>query len=113
MFSFINDTVFDPFLGSGTTSLAAKNLNRNSIGYEINKDFLPLINEKLGLEQNTLFQNADFEIIEHKAEDLDFREELKKLPYIFKDPIKFDKKVNPKKLRFGSKIDLPIKSLNS
>lgn len=39
MFSFVGDTVLDPFLGSGTTCLAAKNLNRNSIGYEINKDF--------------------------------------------------------------------------
>ncbi len=27
------------------------------------------------------------------------------MPYIFKDPIKFDKKVDPRKLRFGSKID--------
>ncbi|MGQ9702931.1 MAG: thermonuclease family protein, partial [bacterium] len=36
---------------------------------------------------------------------IDFKEEIKKLPYIFKDPIKFDKKVDPRKLRFGSKID--------
>jgi len=39
MFSFVGDTVLDPFLGSGTTSLAAKNLNRNSIGYEIKQRF--------------------------------------------------------------------------
>ena len=47
MFSYVNDTVFDPFLGSGTTSLAAKNLSRNSIGYEINEEFLPFIKKKL------------------------------------------------------------------
>jgi len=47
MFSFVGDTVLDPFLGSGTTCLAAKNLNRNSIGYEINKDFLSAIKEKI------------------------------------------------------------------
>ncbi|MBW2135600.1 MAG: site-specific DNA-methyltransferase, partial [Deltaproteobacteria bacterium] len=41
MFSFVGETVLDPFLGSGTTSLAAKNLDRHSIGYEINEDFLP------------------------------------------------------------------------
>jgi len=47
MFSFIGDIILDPFLGSGMTSLAAKNLGRNSIGYEINEDFLPIIKEKL------------------------------------------------------------------
>ncbi len=105
MFSFVGDTVLAPFLGSGTTSLAAKNLNRNSIGYEINEDFLPIIKEKLGINQSNVFQDATFEIIKQKESKVDFKEEIKKLPYIFKDPIKFDKKVDPKKLRFGSKID--------
>ena len=39
MFSFAGETVFDPFMGSGTTALAARNLQRNSIGYEINPDY--------------------------------------------------------------------------
>ena len=105
MFSFVGDTVLDPFLGSGTTSLAAKNLNRNSIGYEINEEFLSIIKEKLGLRQSTIFQDATFGIIRQEEPTIEFKEEIKKLPYIFKDPIKFDKKVDPKKLRFGSKID--------
>jgi site-specific DNA-methyltransferase (adenine-specific) len=105
MFSFVGDTVLDPFLGSGTTSLLSKNLNRNSIGYEINEDFLPTIKEKLGIKQSTIFQDITFEIIRQQELNIDFKEEMKKLPYIFKDPIKFDKKVDPKKLRFGSKID--------
>ncbi|MGQ9848170.1 MAG: DNA methyltransferase [Bacteroidales bacterium] len=105
MFSFVGDTVLDPFLGSGTTSLAAKKLNRNSIGYEINEAFLPIIKEKLGLKQRTIFQDVTFEIIKQDEPKIDFKEEIRKLPYIFKDPIKFDKKVDPKKLRFGSKID--------
>jgi site-specific DNA-methyltransferase (adenine-specific) len=105
MFSFIGDTVLDPFLGSGTTSLAAKNLNRNSIGYEINEDFLSIIKEKLGLKQSGLFADTEFEIIKQKELKINFQEEIQRLPYIFKDPIKFDKKVDPKKLRFGSKID--------
>ena len=46
MFSFVGDTVLDPFLGSGTTTLAAANLDRNSVGYEINPDFIPMIKEK-------------------------------------------------------------------
>lgn len=105
MFSFVGDTVLDPFLGSGTTALAAKNLSRNSIGYEINEGFLPIIKEKLGLTQGTLFQESTFEIVKQKDSFKDFKDEIKKLPYTFKDPIRFDKKVDPKQLQFGSKID--------
>src|SRR3989338_4234048 len=35
------------FLGSGTTSKSAIRLGRNSVGYEINQDFLPMIKEKI------------------------------------------------------------------
>ena len=35
MFSFVGDTVLDPFLGTGTTTLAAATWGRNSIGYEV------------------------------------------------------------------------------
>lgn len=105
MFSFVGDTILDPFLGSGTTSLAARNMNRNSIGYEINDDFLPIIENKLEIKQSNIFQDAKFKIIKQRELELNFEEEIKKLPYIFEDPIKFDKKIDPKKLRFGSKID--------
>lgn len=105
MFSFVGDTVLDPFLGSGTTSLAAKNLDRKSIGYEINEDFIPIIKEKLGINQGTLFQDQIFEIFKQDQLTVDFKQEIEKLPYIFRDPIKFDRKVDPKKLKFGSKID--------
>jgi len=104
MFSFVNDTVLDPFLGSGTTSLAAGKLERNSIGYEINPEFLPLIKDKLNIHQKLFFGDADFEIIKQSKPHIDYKEITKKLPYIFKDPIKFDKKVDPRKLQFGSKI---------
>lgn len=105
MFSFVGDTVLDPFIGSGTTSLAAKKLDRNSIGYEINEDFLPVIREKLSVEQRSITQDATFKIIKPDEFNLNIEEEIKKLPYIFKDPVMFDKKVDPKKMRFGSKID--------
>jgi len=105
MFSFVNDTVLDPFLGSGTTSLAARKLERNSIGYEINPEFLPLIKEKLGIRQKTMFEEADFEITERKNASLDYEATVQQLPYIFRDPVKFDKKVDPRKMQFGSKID--------
>ena len=105
MFSFVSDTILDPFLGSGTTTLAAKNLDRNSVGYEINKKFLPIIKEKIGANKDELFKGAIFEIVEQKNKVVDFKDEILKLPYIFKDSIKFSRKIDPKKLRFGSKID--------
>lgn len=105
MFSFVGDTVLDPFLGSGTTSLVARDLKRDSIGYEINEDFLTTIEERFETKQNTPFQKANFEVIRQGELKRDFKEEIKKLPYIFKDPVRFDRKVDPKKLRFGSKID--------
>lgn len=63
MYSFVGDTVLDPFSGTGTTTLAARNLGRNSIGYEINKDLIPVIRQRLEMNQYTLFgQNAKTEI---------------------------------------------------
>ena len=47
MFSFKNETVFDPFAGSGTTSLAALKSERNSVGYELNRDFKDIVFEKI------------------------------------------------------------------
>jgi len=104
MFSFVNDTVLDPFLGSGTTSLAAKKLSRNSIGYEINPKFLTLVKEKLGIHQKVMFEEAEFEIVRQNNAHVDYKETVKQLPYIFKDPVEFDKKIDPRKLHFGSKI---------
>ncbi len=104
MFSFVGDTILDPFLGSGTTSLAAKNLERNSVGYEINREFIPYIKKKLEVRQQSLF-GVSYEFIEQKDTNINFQDEINNLPYIFRDPHVFDKKIDPKKLQFGSKID--------
>ena len=102
MFSFVGETVLDPFAGSGTTSLAAKNLGRNSIGYEINKDFKTVIEEKIGGNQPSLFdENYSVSFVEDKREDYSFDS----LPYLFSDPHRIDKRIDVKKLSFGSKID--------
>lgn len=103
MFAFVGDTILDPFLGSGTTSLAARNLGRNSIGYEINEEYFPQIKEKLNVNQKDLF-NSQYVFLKDAVKS-DLTEEIQKLPYIFKDPHKLDKKIDPKKLQFGSKID--------
>lgn len=105
MFTFVGDIVLDPFLGSGTTTLAAKNLDRNSVGYEINGDFLPFIKERVGCGHSLFSEECAFEILKQGKITANFAEEIQELPYIFKDPIKVDKKIDPKKLQFGSKID--------
>ena len=103
MFSFVGDTVLDPFLGSGTTALAAKQLERNSIGYEINGDFLPVIKDKIGFTDRSLFKDAEYEIITDDNPK-PTANKLSELPYLFRDPLKLQKKVDPRKLKFGSVI---------
>lgn len=68
MFTFVGDTVLDPFLGSGTTVKAALELGRNGVGYEINESFMEIIQEKLELKKaQPLF--ASIHII-RKKEDI-------------------------------------------
>ena len=50
MFSFIGDTVLDPFLGSGTTIKVAQEMGRLGVGYEIQEKYKPVIMKKLGVE---------------------------------------------------------------
>jgi len=104
MFSFAGETVLDPFLGSGTTSLTAKNLCRNSVGYEINESFLPIIRKKIGADQDDIFNHTLFEVVKPTRAIIDYKHEIQKLPYIFHDPVQFDKKIDPRKMTFGSKI---------
>ncbi len=105
MFSFVGETVLDPFLGSGTTSLAAMITERNSIGYEINEQFTPIIKKKLQENNIPLFNNK-IEFKKQKPLRINWDDEIKKLPYIFKDPLKLDKKIDPNSLKFGSKINI-------
>lgn len=102
MFSFAGETVFDPFMGSGTTALAARNLQRNSLGYEINPDFVDFYKQKV--DNARLFNNST---CLYKVDSSIFNkdEKLNKLPYVFNDPHKMENKIDVKKLQFGSKID--------
>lgn len=102
MFSFVGETVFDPFMGSGTTSLAARNLKRNSIGYEINPDFIKYYKQKV--ESSMLFDNSTC-VYKKDESSFDIYQKLMSLPYRFNDPHKMENKIDVKKLQFGSKID--------
>ncbi|HTF42198.1 MAG TPA: site-specific DNA-methyltransferase, partial [Propionibacteriaceae bacterium] len=47
MFSFVGDTVLDPFMGTGTTSLAAARWGRHSVGVEVDPHYFDLASERL------------------------------------------------------------------
>lgn len=104
MFAFKGETILDPFLGSGTTSLAAKNLERNSIGYEINSEFIKIAKERLNIYQTDI-HGTIYEILKDDV-NINIEKEFENLPYRFIDYQNFDKKIDPKKLQFGSKIDM-------
>jgi site-specific DNA-methyltransferase (adenine-specific) len=104
MFAFVGDTVLDPFVGSGTTNLAAKNIGRNSIGYEINSEFIPIIKQKLAAVQKDIYTTS-FEFLKQPPLTIDSAKEIERLPYIFRDPHAMDKRIDVKKLQFGSRID--------
>jgi DNA modification methylase len=75
MYSFVGDTVLDPFVGSGTTVKVALELKRKAIGYEINEDFLEIIKEKIGIKKY-LFKIYNIEIIKRnekvRFDDIDY-----------------------------------------
>lgn len=103
MFAFYGETVLDPFMGSGTTSLAARNLDRNSVGYEINPEFIEIAKKKLSIKQTDL-TGTKYQFLNDNI-NIDIDAEFENLPYRFVDLQKLDKKIDPKKLQFGSKID--------
>lgn len=102
MFSFARETVFDPFMGSGTTALAARNLHRNSIGYEINSDYKKYYEEKVS--SSLSFETTEY-IYKKDISSFDVNDKLKTLPYLFSDPHRMENKINIKQLQFGSRID--------
>ena len=58
MFSFVGDTVLDPFMGTGTTLLAAAKCGRNSIGVEIDPSYVKMARARLEKELSTLFDQG-------------------------------------------------------
>lgn len=58
MFSFVGDTILDPFLGTGTTTVAAAKWGRNSIGFEVDSHYFKLAQKRIAQETSSLFSNA-------------------------------------------------------
>lgn len=62
LYSFVGDTVLDPFAGSGTTMRVARELGRNSIGYELNPEYESIIRAKIGADDKTSDDTFEFVI---------------------------------------------------
>ncbi len=83
MFSFVGDTVVDPFCGTGTTMVAALKTGRNSVGIEIDPEYCKMAEERLRRENDDMFSSANLEFIyparegEHKAVVGEKREKYK------------------------------------
>ena len=59
MFSFVGDTVLDPFMGTGTTNLAASKWGRNSIGFEIEPAYFQMARQRLMAQSSGLFSGEE------------------------------------------------------
>lgn len=63
MFSFVGDTILDPFMGTGTTNLAAAKWGRNSIGFEIEPHYFDLATSRLQETQADLFNKTRVAVV--------------------------------------------------
>jgi site-specific DNA-methyltransferase (adenine-specific) len=105
MFTFPGETVLDPFLGSGTTSVAAQECGRRSIGYEIDRENAHVILERLGSDAGSLFGNSGIEIISPAPDQVfDCEAAYRSLPYLFRDPVRLERKSHAEARTFGSKV---------
>ena len=68
MFSFAGDTVLDPFMGTGSTNLAAARCGRNSIGVEVEQHYYDAASRRLHEETDGLF--GQVQIDEFRTEAL-------------------------------------------
>ncbi len=66
MFSFVGDTVLDPFAGTGTTSVAAALWGRNSIGFEIDETYLAHAATRFSKDTTGLFNQTTLTVNGHK-----------------------------------------------
>lgn len=62
MFSFVGDTVLDPFLGTGTTTVAAARTGRNSVGFEVDGHYFDEAHKRIVNETASLFSDTRVDV---------------------------------------------------
>ena len=61
MFSFVGDTVLDPFMGTASTNIAAAHLGRNSIGVEVDSHYFDIAMKRMSVEAPAMFAKLNVE----------------------------------------------------
>lgn len=64
MFSFVGDTVYDPFMGTGTTNLSAAKWGRNSIGIEVQPEYFRYALDRIGKVRRNLYREITVNTVE-------------------------------------------------
>lgn len=90
LFSYVGETVLDPFMGSATTNKVAAMLKRNSVGYEIDIELVEVVKKKMRINHELLFQK-DYEV------EIIVREDAKPLRSSLQN------KVKKNSLRYGNR----------
>jgi len=62
MFSFVGDIVLDPFLGTGTTTVAAAKTGRHSMGYEVDEHYFDLAHKRIANDTSSLFGKTTLDV---------------------------------------------------
>ena len=62
MFSFVGDTVLDPFWGTGTTTVAAAKWGRNSVGIELDPNYFDAAINRIDKATHSLFSHAEVKV---------------------------------------------------
>jgi DNA modification methylase len=68
MFSFAGDTVLDPFMGTGTTNLAAGLWGRNSVGLELDPQYFKLAKDRLAVAASDMFSKFEMSVHDSSRE---------------------------------------------
>jgi DNA modification methylase len=94
LFTYVGETVLDPFLGSGTTTKVAKELRRNSYGYEVDLELKPIVIRKLGVAQK--IEENKYLTLEEDEIELIIRNDAKRLRTFLQERVAKQRSVTKK-----------------
>ncbi len=84
LFTHQGELVLDPFVGSGTTLVAANDLNRNAIGFDLQKKYIDLCGSRI--KQSEIFSSARQVAIQDDAKNISEYLELETVKLIWTSP---------------------------